>query len=159
MRKPTIIDHRRDFTKTQEWNEERVALSQPLHHQALGAAIAREQKPKMTQAEKLAWTLEHFAPAPDRMLVLVDGFDYPGVIVIPKTAQDRPTSGVVVAVGKNESPTDHSILTWKPGDHIVFNVFAGTAIPLSQEFEVRVMTGTEPLCYVKKPGGAEGQVP
>ena len=52
-------------------------------------------------------------------------------IVLPETSQERPQTGVIVAVGDGESiDLDRKEMKVSIGDKVVFNKFAGTELKL-----------------------------
>ena len=66
-------------------------------------------------------------PLGDRVLVSrkVNEAKSAGGIIIPETAQEKTTEGVVVAVG-----TDEDVIKVKSGDKILFDKYAGTEIKI-----------------------------
>ena len=66
-------------------------------------------------------------PLGDRVLVSrkVNETKSAGGIIIPETAQEKTTEGVVVAVG-----TDEDVIKVKAGDKILFDKYAGTEIKI-----------------------------
>lgn len=52
-------------------------------------------------------------------------------IVLPETSQERPQTGVVIAVGDGESiDNDKSEMKVKVGDKVLFNKYAGVELKL-----------------------------
>ena len=66
-------------------------------------------------------------PLGDRILVSrkVNENKSAGGIIIPETAQEKTTEGVVAAVG-----TDEDVIKVKKGDKILFDKYAGTEIKI-----------------------------
>ena len=66
-------------------------------------------------------------PLGDRVLVSrkVNETKSAGGIIIPETAQEKTTEGVVVAVG-----TDEDVIKVKAGNKILFDKYAGTEIKI-----------------------------
>jgi chaperonin GroES len=78
-----------------------------------------------------------FKPLHDR--VVVSRFDEEvktaGGIILPDTAQEKPSEGTVVSVGKGIRGEDGVItpLDVKKGDHVLFGKFGGTEIKVDGE--------------------------
>lgn len=52
-------------------------------------------------------------------------------IVLPETSQERPQTGIVVAVGDGESfDSDKAIMKLSVGDRVLYNRYAGTELKL-----------------------------
>jgi co-chaperonin GroES (HSP10) len=86
---------------------------------------------------------EKLSPRPGRVLVQEDKFKYEGLIAIPDKAKRRPTTGVVVAVGKgvDDIPV---------GQHVLYAQFSGTGIKIKNLPEYRVVTPDEILLFLDK---------
>lgn len=73
-----------------------------------------------------------FRPLHDRVLVerVEQEEKTAGGIILPDTAQEKPSEGVIVAVGKGIRGDDGSVqpLDVKKGDHVLFGKFGGTEI-------------------------------
>ena len=73
-----------------------------------------------------------FTPLHDRVLVerVEQEEKTAGGIILPDTAQEKPSEGVIVAVGKGIRGDDGSVqpLDVKKGDHVLFGKFGGTEI-------------------------------
>ncbi len=55
-------------------------------------------------------------------------------IVLPETSQERPQTGVVIAVGDGESfDCDIKEMKVKIGDKVVFNKYAGTELKIEEK--------------------------
>ena len=71
-----------------------------------------------------------FKPLHDRVLLRRVGEEEKsaGGIIIPDTAQEKPSEGVVVAVGSGVRADDGSVreLDVKAGDRVLFGKFGGT---------------------------------
>lgn len=78
-----------------------------------------------------------FRPLQDRVAVrrVAAGEKSPGGIMIPDTAQEKPTEGEVVAVGPGARSDDGKIrpLDVKVADRVLFGKWAGTEIKLDGE--------------------------
>ena len=78
-----------------------------------------------------------FKPLHDRVLVRRVGEEEKtaGGIIIPDTAQEKPSEGKIVAVGSGVRADDGSIrkLDVKTGDRILFGKFGGTDVKVDGE--------------------------
>jgi chaperonin GroES len=73
-------------------------------------------------------------PLGDRVVILPIETDpiTPGGIVLPDTAQEKPTRGKVVAVGKGKTLENGSRqdMDVQRGDHVLYSKYGGTTIDL-----------------------------
>ena len=78
-----------------------------------------------------------FKPLHDRVLVRRVGEEEntAGGIIIPDTAQEKPSEGKIVAVGSGVRADDGSIrkLDVKAGDRVLFGKFGGTDVKVDGE--------------------------
>ena len=78
-----------------------------------------------------------FRPLHDRVLVRRVGEEEKtaGGIIIPDTAQEKPSEGKIVAVGSGVRSDDGSIrkLDVKAGDRVLFGKFGGTDVKVDGE--------------------------
>ena len=78
-----------------------------------------------------------FRPLHDRVLVRRVGEEEKtaGGIIIPDTAQEKPSEGKIVAVGSGVRADDGSIrkLDVKTGDRVLFGKFGGTDVKVDGE--------------------------
>ena len=78
-----------------------------------------------------------FRPLHDRVVVRrVDSEEKSaGGIIIPDTAQEKPSEGEVVAVGSGARDTDGKLvpLDVKAGDRVLFGKWSGTEVKLNGE--------------------------
>jgi chaperonin GroES len=76
-------------------------------------------------------------PLHDRVLVkrLEEQADRRGRILIPDSAQEKPTEGRVIAVGSGRVGDDgrHLPMAVKPGDRILFGKYSGSEVTLDGE--------------------------
>ena len=76
-----------------------------------------------------------FRPLHDRVLVRrVEGEEKsPGGIIIPDTAQEKPSEGEVIAVGSGARDETGQLrpLDVKPGDRILFGKWSGSEVTIS----------------------------
>ena len=86
---------------------------------------------------------EKLSPRPGRVLVQEDKFKYEGLIAIPDKAKRRPTTGIVVAVGKGVEDIP-------VGQHVLYAQFSGTGIKIKNLPEYRVVTPEEILLFLDK---------
>ena len=78
-----------------------------------------------------------FRPLHDRVLVrrLEEESTTAGGIIIPDTAQEKPSEGEIVAVGSGARSEDGKVtpLDVKAGDHILFGKWSGTEVKVDGE--------------------------
>ena len=78
-----------------------------------------------------------FQPLHDRVLLRRVGEEEKsaGGIIIPDTAQEKPSEGIVVSVGSGVRADDGSIreLDVKAGDRVLFGKFGGTDVKVDGE--------------------------
>ena len=78
-----------------------------------------------------------FKPLHDRVLLRRVGEEEKstGGIIIPDTAQEKPSEGTVVAVGSGVRADDGSVRTLdiKAGDRVLFGKFGGTDVKVDGE--------------------------
>ncbi|KKM16248.1 hypothetical protein LCGC14_1687760 [marine sediment metagenome] len=85
-------------------------------------------------------------PTAGRLIIKEDEFEYHGVIAIPETAKQRPTTGDIVAVA-----TDGLIQpNWTIGTRVVFANFSGTLIKFRNQPAYRILSEDEILAIVTK---------
>ena len=76
-------------------------------------------------------------PLGDRVVVQRDVSEEvtAGGIVLPDSAQDKPSRGVVVSVGNGRLLDDgtRSTLQVKKGEHVLFNAYAGESFKLGDQ--------------------------
>lgn len=67
-----------------------------------------------------------------------------GGIIIPDTAKEKPSQGVVVSVGPGGRDDDGKLIqmTLKPGDRVLFGKWSGTEIKIDGE-DLIIMKETE----------------
>ncbi len=78
-----------------------------------------------------------FRPLHDRVVVRRVGSDEKtaGGIIIPDTAQEKPSEGEVVSVGPGATNEDGKVtpLDVKPGDRVLFGKWSGTEVTIDGE--------------------------
>jgi len=93
-----------------------------------------------------------FRPLHDRIVVrrLDEEGRSPGGIIIPDTAQEKPSEGKVVAVGSGSRGDDGKIhpLTLKKGDHILFGKWSGNEARLDGE-EILIMNESDVMAVIE----------
>ena len=93
-----------------------------------------------------------FKPLHDRVLIRRVGEEEKsaGGIIIPDTAQEKPSEGVVVAVGSGVRADDGSIrkLDVKAGDRVLFGKFGGTDVKVDGE-DLLILRETDILGVVE----------
>ena len=67
-----------------------------------------------------------------------------GGIIIPDTAKEKPSQGIVVSVGPGGRDDDGKLvqMTLKPGDRVLFGKWSGTEIKIDGE-DLIIMKETE----------------
>lgn len=93
-----------------------------------------------------------FKPLHDRVLLRRVGEEEKsaGGIIIPDTAQEKPSEGVVVAVGSGVRADDGSVreLDVKAGDRVLFGKFGGTDVKVDGE-DLLILRETDILGVVE----------
>jgi chaperonin GroES len=96
-----------------------------------------------------------FKPLHDRVVVsrFSEETKTAGGIILPDTAQEKPSEGTVVAVGNGIRGDDGSItpLDVKKGDHVLFGKFGGTEIKVDGE-ELMILRESDILGIIENPG-------
>ncbi|MDR0571561.1 MAG: co-chaperone GroES [Rickettsiales bacterium] len=72
-----------------------------------------------------------------------------GGIIIPDNSKDKPSEGIVVAVGSGAKDDKGNIIpmTLKKGDKVLFSKWGGTEFKLNDE-ELLVMKESDVLCIL-----------
>ena len=95
-----------------------------------------------------------FKPLHDRVVVsrFAEETKTAGGIIIPDSAQEKPSEGKIVAVGKGARGEDGSItpLDVKESDHVLFGKFGGTEIKVDGE-ELMILRESDILGIIDKP--------
>ena len=89
-------------------------------------------------------------PLGDRVLVrLVKEEEKVGSIIIPDTAKEKPSQGIVEAIGGGviDAKGQRRPMHVKPGDRVLFGRYAGTEVRLEDE-EHMVLRETEILAVL-----------
>jgi chaperonin GroES len=89
-------------------------------------------------------------PLGDRVLVrFIEGEEKVGSIIIPDTAKEKPTQGMVEAVGpgKRNEKGERTPMQVKPGDKVIFGRYAGTEVRL-ENLDYMVLHETEILAVL-----------
>jgi chaperonin GroES len=95
-----------------------------------------------------------FRPLHDRVVIrrLTSQEKTAGGIIIPDTAQEKPSEGEAIAVGpgtRNEKG-DIIPLDIKPGDRVLFGKWSGTEIKIDGE-ELIIMNGSDIMGIIEQP--------
>ncbi len=94
-----------------------------------------------------------FKPLHDRVVVsrFSEETKTSGGIILPDTAQEKPSEGTVVAVGNGVRGDDGSItpLDVKKGDHVLFGKFGGTEIKVDGD-ELMILRESDLLGIIEK---------
>ena len=79
----------------------------------------------------------NFRPLHDRVVVRQSDEEStsPGGIIIPDTAAEKPSQGVIIAAGPGARNEQGRIepLDVKPGDHVLFGKWSGTEVTIDGE--------------------------
>ena len=98
-----------------------------------------------------------FRPLHDRVLVRRVEADTKtaGGIIIPDSAQEKPSEGEVVAAGKGlrDEDGDPIALDVKEGDRILFGKWSGTEVKIDGE-ELLIMKESDIMGIIEKSGAA-----
>jgi chaperonin GroES len=89
-------------------------------------------------------------PLGDRVLVrFIEGEEKVGAIIIPDTAKEKPTQGIVEAVGNGRLSEKGARVPMqvKPGEKIIFGRYAGTEVRLDNK-DYMVLRETEILAVL-----------
>ncbi len=89
-------------------------------------------------------------PLGDRVLVrFIEGDEKVGSIIIPDTAKEKPTQGIVEAVGHGRMGDKGNRIPMhvKPGEKIIFGRYAGTEVRLGDR-DYMVLRETEILAIL-----------
>jgi chaperonin GroES len=94
-----------------------------------------------------------FKPLHDRVVVsrFAEETKTAGGIIIPDTAQEKPSEGKIIAVGNGVRGEDGSVtpLDVKEGDHVLFGKFGGTEIKVDGE-ELMILRESDILGIIDK---------
>ena len=94
-----------------------------------------------------------FKPLHDRVVVsrFSEETKTAGGIILPDTAQEKPSEGKVVATGAGARGDDGTItpLDVKKGDHVLFGKFGGTEITVDGE-ELMILRESDILGIIEK---------
>ena len=94
-----------------------------------------------------------FKPLHDRVVVsrFSEETKTAGGIILPDTAQEKPSEGIVVATGGGARGEDGAItpLDVKKGDHVLFGKFGGTEITVDGE-ELMILRESDILGVIEK---------
>jgi len=93
-----------------------------------------------------------FRPLHDRVLVrrVKEDNKTPGGIIIPDTAKEKPSEGIVVATGSGSRAEDGTLtpLDVKPKDRILFGKWSGSEVTINGE-ELLIMKESDILGIIK----------
>lgn len=111
--------------------------------------VSLKQKLEEPKPEPMRRQATAFMPPRDTVLVrpcTQEEMSESGLIVIPKTAQEKPMEGVALAVGRGRADmAGREIpMEWQPGDRVLYGKYAGGTIVLRGE-ELRLLRGDEIL--------------
>lgn len=129
-----------------------------------GTAEMLEKMDEKPQQKTLNEMIEDcfLEPGPGLIIVQPDDFTYRGKIFVPKTAQRTGQTGVIVKIGMNltrefygdslnvysEDPVFKEYRLLKPGDHVVYGMWAGTQLLFENRPSYRILQEGEILSIV-----------
>ncbi|PHS79282.1 MAG: co-chaperone GroES [Rhodospirillaceae bacterium] len=94
-----------------------------------------------------------FRPLHDRVLVrrLASEEKTAGGIIIPDTAKEKPSEGIIVATGNGSKAEDGTVvpLDLKAGDSVLFGKWGGTEVSINGE-ELLIMKESDILGVIEK---------
>ncbi|MEQ8666753.1 MAG: co-chaperone GroES [Rhodospirillales bacterium] len=94
-----------------------------------------------------------FRPLHDRVLVrrIESDTKTAGGVIIPDTAQEKPSEGEIVSVGAGHKAEDGSVtaLDVKAGDHVLFGKWSGTEVKIDGE-DLLIMKESDILGILEK---------
>lgn len=94
-----------------------------------------------------------FRPLHDRVVIrrLTSDERSAGGIIIPDTAQEKPSEGEVVAVGAGLRGEDGALVSMdvNPGDRVLFGKWSGTEVKLDGE-DLLIMKESDIMCVFEK---------
>lgn len=98
-----------------------------------------------------------FQPMGARLVIKEDDHNYKGAIAIPEKFKQKPTTGVVVAIGpdvpsciSNQEPIEQAAPLFAHGDHVVYAMFAGTILGVKGGASYRIIGYDEILAKIPK---------
>lgn len=82
-----------------------------------------EQTPEVTSIRPMG---------PRVLIERIEAADKIGLIIVPDTAKEKPTEGIVRRVGTGARNNDGTVtpIDLAPGDRVLFNKFAGTELTI-----------------------------
>ena len=99
-----------------------------------------------------------FRPLHDRVVIrrLTSDERSAGGIIIPDTAQEKPSEGEVVAVGAGLRGEDGALVSMdvKPGDRVLFGKWSGTEVKLDGE-DLLIMKESDIMGVLEKTESAK----
>ncbi|MDC0989679.1 co-chaperone GroES [Rhodospirillales bacterium] len=101
-----------------------------------------------------------FKPLHDRVVVsrFAEETKTAGGIILPDTAQEKPSEGTVVAVGDGLRGEDGSVkpLDVKKGDHVLFGKYGGTEIKVDGD-DLMILRESDILGIIDKPANKKSK--
>lgn len=94
-------------------------------------------------------------PSNANVVVEVKSEEYKGSIIIPDTAKEKPTQGVILAVGPGRlqrmatESMDRIPIQFKVGEVVMFSKYGGTELKLDSK-DLRVISEDEILCRIEE---------
>jgi len=109
------------------------SIMKEVHGQALQPRVWFANLEAVLAQDKIksmAHEAREFMPIRDQVLVVIcekDEMTQSGTLFIPASAQERPSEGIVVAVGRGKLDANNVFIPTEvqPGDRVLFNRYAG----------------------------------
>lgn len=88
-------------------------------------------------------------PAPGWVVLELEDTAYKGTLVIPDTAKDAPSRGIVTAVGPPKDPAipSHTFV----GEKVLFPKYSGADVEFDGK-KYLVLAESEIICYIEEDG-------
>ena len=109
-----------------------VTLTDKMAHFVVAAAVGKVFAFRFIEIQNIMHTNMTIKPLADRVLVKPAPAEEKtiGGIIIPDTAQEKPSRGTVVAVGQG---TKDETMVLKAGDNVLYGKYAGTEVEVDGE--------------------------
>ena len=109
-----------------------VTLTDKMAHFVVAAAVGKVFALRFDEIQNIILKNMTIKPLADRVLVKPAPAEEKtiGGIIIPDTAQEKPSRGTVVAVGQG---TKDETMVLKAGDNVLYGKYAGTEVEVDGE--------------------------
>jgi len=94
--------------------------------------------------------MSYLAPARDYIILKLEETKYTGSLIIPESAKDAPSIGIVTHVGPGPWSSDMSepeMLMTKVGDRVLFAKYSGADFEWKGE-KLLLLRESEIICYI-----------